>query len=277
MICPNCGMKLPEDSEFCQYCGSKLSLPDENTLSVEETIVQQTIVEPSTTPMAEVLESDNTQDRSNETSETPQDSKRSSNKWKKAAIGLSVLLLFLAGLNAYQYMSSQENKNKVHELSGTITELNSQIENLNTQIDDLNSTISKKTTQIKDKDSEIASINSKKFFAEQDAEKYKSIVQAVKQGNLGYAASNFHSSESIIVVGENEKNRKFTLTANWSNGGTVSIDYDSLRPSAYVDFDQDEWSTSTKMSVTPSKAGVTVVTFSNDVNRQSFNMIIIVE
>lgn len=46
---------------------------------------------------------------------------------------------------------------------------------------------------------------------------------------------------------------------------------------AYVDFDQNRWTTSTKMTIQPNHSGVTVVTFSNDVNRQTFDVIIIVE
>lgn len=33
MICQKCGMKIPDDSEFCQYCGEKLEITtdiDEN-------------------------------------------------------------------------------------------------------------------------------------------------------------------------------------------------------------------------------------------------------
>ena len=30
MKCQKCGYALPDDSEFCQYCGSKLYVADEN-------------------------------------------------------------------------------------------------------------------------------------------------------------------------------------------------------------------------------------------------------
>ena len=76
------------------------------------------------------------------------------------------------------------------------------------------------------------------------------------------------------MVDKSETNRKFTLTANWTNGGTVSVDYSGL--SAFVSFDNDSWTTSTKMTIEPWREGVTAVTFSNNVDSKTFKVIIIV-
>lgn len=103
---------------------------------------------------------------------------------------------------------------------------------------------------------------------------YDDIVRAAKYGNFGYAASNFRASTGVIVVDKDDSDCKFTLTAHWSNGGTVSVDYSSY--AAFVDFDKNNWSTSTTMSVLPLEEGITVVTFSNDVDSNSFQVLIIV-
>lgn len=175
-----------------------------------------------------------------------------SKKWLATAVCLSIVFLGLIALNVYQYIT-------VSELTETV--------------DNLNSTISEKDKQIKSKDSKISSLTD-------DAENFQNIVDAAEHGSLGYASNNFHSSESIIVVGENEQNRHITLTAYWSNGGNVSVDYNwysgEYSPSAYVDFDQDSWSTTTTMSIEPRHAGVVVVTFSNDVDSRTFDVIIVV-
>ena len=103
---------------------------------------------------------------------------------------------------------------------------------------------------------------------------FDTICKELSTGNIGYAASNFKASESVIVVDKNETNRKFTLTANWTNGGTVSTDYSGY--SAWVNFDNDSWTTSTKMTIEPWQEGVTAVTFSNDVDSKTFKILIIV-
>lgn len=271
MICPNCGLQLPDDSEFCQYCGSKISVPAEQVTPVVEIDTPEQNTIPKSLPIVTVSESPNVHENgNNEPLNATSSEKKAPKKWIVSVICLSVLLLALAGLNVYQYLSAQRNEAKAAELSAAISELDSKIKRLN-------STISEKDIQIKNKNSDITTLNKKVSSLTDDADKYEAIVDAVKYGNLGYAASNFQSSECVIVVGQNEKNRKFTLTANWSNGGTVSVDYDTYSPAAYVNFDQDSWTTSTKITIQPKHSGVTVVTFSNNVNRQTFDVIIIVE
>lgn len=250
MICPKCGMQLPDDSEFCQYCGTKATSPVEQVTPpvVSAAPVQDTIVKsiPTVTISENFEGSKNTEQDSADLNPTR---KSASKKWIIVAVSLAIVVLLSASLNVYQYISARTNVEKISELSGKVNELNSTVDTLNGTIADMESAV----------------------------ENYETIVNAVKYDNLGYAASNFQSNESVIVVSQNEKSRKFTLTANWSNGGNVSVDYDSYFPSAYVDFDQNSWTTSTKMTIEPRHSGVTVVTFSNDVNRQTFDVIIIVE
>lgn len=261
MTCLNCGMQLPDDSEFCQYCGSKVSSADKQTPPIEvhftprgkNSFEQQLIV---TVP--DVADVQNLK-----TPITVSLEKEKQKKWIAAVICLSILFLGMTSLNVYQYVTAQGQAEKTAELSATI--------------DTLNSTIEQKDTQIKSKNSEITILKNNVSALEDDAGNYDAIIDAIKNGNLGYAAYNFQSSESIIVVGRNEKNRKFTLTANWPNGGTVSVDYDIYFPAAYVHFNQDNWNTSTTMTIEPNHTGVAIVTFSNDVNTQTFDVIIVVE
>ncbi len=271
MICPKCGMELPEDSEFCQYCGSKATIPVEQECSsiAPASPVQFTITK-SMPDITISASSEEHKEIGKEANNTTPEKQQPTKKWTVAVVCLAILVLALAALNVYQYISAQGNVEKIAELSVSVSELNSTVESLN-------GTISDKESQIKNKNSEITTLKSEISSMEDIANSYEAIVNAAKYDNLGYAASNFQSSESVIVVGKNEKNRKFTLTANWSNGGNVSVDYDSYFPSAYVDFDQNSWTTSTKMTIQPKHSGVTIVTFSNDVNRQSFDVIIIVE
>ena len=166
---------------------------------------------------------------------------------------LSVLLIGSIGLNVMQYLQGQE-------ASETVAAQTTQIEELEKEVSTQKSTISSQKSQIAD--------------LEEKGGYFDTICKELSTGNIGYAASNFKASESVIVVDKYETNRKFTLTANWTNGGTVSTDYSGY--SAWVNFDNDSWTTSTKMTIEPWQEGVTAVTFSNDVDSKTFKILIIV-
>lgn len=142
-----------------------------------------------------------------------------------------------------------------------------QISALQGKVSELEATVEKQTNTINSQKKTISNLKPK-------ATNYDDICSSLKYGNIGYAAYNFKSDESIIVVRKNERDRKFTLTANWSSGGSVGVSYSST--AATVSFDKDSWYTSTTMTVKPRSVGATVVTFTNDVNSDSFKILIIV-
>ena len=166
---------------------------------------------------------------------------------------LSVLLIGSIGLNVMQYLQGQE----AIETVATQT----------TQIEELEKEVSTQKSTISSQKSQIAALEEKGGY-------FDTICKELSTGNIGYAASNFKASESVIVVDKNETNRKFTLTANWTNGGLVDIDYSGM--AAFVSFDNDSWTTTTKMTIEPWQEGVTAVTFSNNVDSKTFKILIIV-
>ena len=96
----------------------------------------------------------------------------------------------------------------------------------------------------------------------------------MKTGNIGAASSSFKVDDSVIVVRKNETGRKITLTTTYDGGGSISVDYSSY--AATLDFDEDSWYSTTTLTVDPSYVGVTVATFSNTANSQTFKVLIIV-
>lgn len=244
MICPSCKLPLPDDSTFCQYCGSKI-IPND----VEIALLQHNTT--SSTCLAD--SKDNADFNSQQADASVPVKKHFKAGWFIATICLSILLLTSI---VYLFITEYNNAQKVEELNSTISDKNTLIKNMNADLTALRK--------------EVSSL-------EKQADNYNTIINTIKYRNLGYAADNFQSSEACIVVGLNEKNRQFTLTANWPNGGTVTTKYDKDFPSAYVHFDQDTWSKTTTLTIEPKRTGLTVVTFSNNVNSQTFNVIIIVE
>lgn len=186
---------------------------------------------------------------------------------------ISIMLLCLVSLtfNIVQYIERKNQAILLADSNTLLADRNAQIEALQKEtaaqrerIDKLMNT----TSVLQDKVVKADAYRQK-------AEDFDAICEELQVGNVGYAANNFRASESVIVVPKSQKNRKFTLTANWSSGGTVSVDYSAFGV-ASVRFDKDSWTTSTTMTIEPWRAGVTAVTFSNDIDYRTFKVLIIV-
>lgn len=253
MKCPKCGCALPADSEFCQYCGINI-LEEERWVQAARTATAETH------PITHT-----------EASDIP-------HKKIKTLGGficiLSAVLVVSVALNVIQYLQGQDTMETITLQTSRIESLEqetatnkAEIEKLKNEVSAHKGTIIAQKSTISVQKDQISALTKK-------CDDFTAVCQELSTGNIGYAASNFKTSESVIVVKKNEKNRKFTLTANWSNGGTVNVKYSGS--GAYVSFDNDSWSTSTKMTIEPRSEGATVVTFSNDVDSKTFKVLIIV-
>lgn len=169
------------------------------------------------------------------------------------AVALIALCLILAILNIVQY---------------------NYVVNSKAYMESLQSNVAARDNRIKQLEKEVNNYLKRCTDAEWKADAFDEISAAVQSGNLGYVSNNFHSSESVIVVPKFQIGRKFTLTAYWPDGGTVSVDYSSI--AATVNFDKNSWETSTSMTITPHFAGATTVTFSNNVDSETFQIVIVV-
>lgn len=205
--------------------------------------------------------------KSNYTS-TPKTTNSPKTKRNRATIVVLAILLFISLVsNAFQLGVNIQAKNKVAGLDEQLLDAKKSILNQTNTIAELEEENAKQGDTIKEQQKKISNMTSASRF-------YNDIITNMKYGNSGYAANNFYATDSVIVVGKNETDRKFRLYANWSNGGTVEVDYSSN--SAWVSFDDNEWYTWTDMTVHPSAKGVTIATFSNSVNSDTFKVLIIV-
>ena len=106
------------------------------------------------------------------------------------------------------------------------------------------------------------------------AEQYDHILRSLQSCDIGFSTANFRSYDSIIVVNQDDRDRKFTLVANWDQPGTVQVSYSG--DTATVSFDEPSWEDKTTLTVHPRSVGATVVTFTNDVDSGRFKVLILV-
>ena len=106
------------------------------------------------------------------------------------------------------------------------------------------------------------------------ADQYDSILSSLQNCDIGFSTANFRSYDSVIVVNRDDRDRKFTLVANWDQPGTVQVSYSGS--TASVSFDEPSWEDKTTLTVHPRSVGATVVTFTNDVDSGRFKVLILV-
>ena len=196
---------------------------------------------------------------------------KNKNNSKKISVLALVLILFLSvfavascGLNIYQYLHIQESSKVIAAKELTLKE-NEQV------ILDKETTIKNQNATISEQESTIKSLNGKVSL-------YDDLLKALNQNNLGHASNQFFASESVIVLNKSKRNHQFALTADFWEPLSVFASYSPAQsPSASVSFDEDIWDTnSTTLTVEPHHKGITTVTFSNDINSQTFKLVILV-
>ena len=270
--CLNCKHILPDDSEFCQYCGNKIepiittTTAQPKSVSTPSIFSDESLVfDPSTSsdPLKVIMETEPVVPPLDK-KQTKQVQMVSQRKHRAIIIILTIIcILLVAALVVQHYMY----KKAVKDTEQQLIIANNTIETNSNIITELKNNIS----------SQIGTINSQKtqiFKLEDDANHYNEIIQYSKGEDFGYAANNFQTSTGVIVIDKDDDTYRFTLTAHWTNGGTVKVDYSSS--AAQILFEKSEWTTSTTLRVVPKREGVCVVTFSNDVDSNTFSVLIIV-
>ena len=258
-VCPNCKHILPSDSEFCQFCGNHISKEQPKPAAAIPPKSKNIPVSPNTSngenTSASFLSGNLLEN---------QPKSKSPKKWKIAAIVLIVVLALSLAANIAQFFYADY---RTADIQAKLNAANKMIADKDASITSYKNKVSSQTATINQQRTEISKLKDKGNY-------FDDIVSQMRYGNAGYAASNFFASDSVIVVSKSNTNYKFTLTANWSNGGTVEVNYSSN--AAWVSFDDNEWYTSTKITVHPRSKGVTVATFSNNVDSKTFKVLIIV-
>lgn len=244
MKCPHCGLNLPDDSEFCQYCGNKLKIetPVPEEIPARRTVRVQPV--PSVRPRSVHPAPANPACEPRQTSAVEKCAESAASTSQKSAgqwvvICLVLALLVSLAVNGIQYEHSQE----------------------------LEKTVSAQGDIVQSQKQELTEYKEK-------ADSFDALCAELEHGNIGRASEGFYASEHVLVVSKDTKDRKFTLVTEGPETRNIEVQYSST--AAYIQFDEETWVGSTTITVQPRKLGVNVVTFLDTVTEESFKVLILV-
>ena len=289
MNCHNCGRQIAEGSGFCPYCGVPQNKPNVPQQAPQRPVMPPVQPQPAPVqaapappvppitqappvtqmpPVMPVTQAPPVMPVPLVAQAAPAPQKPAKEAKPKGAkkpfpvlaLILGLLLLAAIGLNVYQYILWDETNEQLIKADGILVNMKSELNQKSGEIAELRE-------QVDFLDGYVMELEESAWVADH----LRSIAE---EGNFGYAADNFRTNAAIYVVDQNSTTDKLTLWANWPSGGTVYVDY--LGEAAWVNFDQNSWKTSTTMTIAPEQPGISIVTFSNSIDSNTFSILLIV-
>ena len=255
-FCTACGTRNTSHNLFCTACGQALpqrySAPTD-VITAETAYTHQPVQESKTDIPARTAQSDYK-------TEQPQDD--FSDNIKKAApksrrkliipVTAAVLVAALSALNIFQYSQLRSYKAQADSLSAQLDTIAGTIEGYNQRISSLNNIIDDYALS---------------------AGYYDIIAEFVSEKLPRYNSSTYYPSEYILFIPQNSAGESFKLFANLNS---VTVSFYTTGDSVTVDYAEDWSGNSIDIMLAPRRKGLTRIHFSNDMNSDTFQVLVFV-
>lgn len=239
MKCNMCGQHLPNNSEFCQYCGAK----------IDRAVFYDTKSENITSePNIHMSEK-----------EAHIESSFTTNRSKYIILVLVVIMVILSLLNIYQF-----------EQVRIIDEVMRSGEQKLTDIENKLADTEKELEYYKDEYAEAILVKNENMIK---ADAYDKIFDVLTSSRAGYSSGKFYASNELVVLRKDEEYESIKITCRYYD---VILD---LQCSGYgIDAEWDEnWNGySIGVKIFPKEEGVYTINFTNSYNSEYFDVLVIV-
>ena len=258
MNCIYCGKQLPEDSEFCVYCGNPIekaqtphcskcggSVPNDSGFCPYCGTPCENAHNKLDNPKIET--SFATMEVGHQNTSVHTKKKKATKKQVLLIILGAVFVLALLGLNVYQLIVNRA----------------------------LEQDLQKQTTQLKDAQSDVRDWKDTAYEYKAKTKNVDEIYDFLSSRSPSYASYLFNASDSIVVMDKNAGTRAVTITTAFNAHVSYSISFRGL--AAHAEFAEDTWyGNTTHINITPNFAGTTIITITNDYNNQSIKILVVV-
>ena len=292
MNCPNCGNTIAGTNTFCAYCGTKLD-PVKEEPAAEEAVVKE-LEEfdlSSAVPMASEEESpaeeapveevpveeapeEEVPAKKSKKEKAPKEKKQTSKGLLAAVIVLAVLFAAAAAAGVYLYLQNTEAAEALTARDVTIAQLETDAADLEGKLTDANAVLDELAAELTAQEDAAALLEEQLTAAAPKAEAYDLLCAELPAGSFGTGSENFKVDQGIVVVALDETEKTITLTANWEEESIIDVAYSSQ--AAGLMFPAEEWVTTATLTVVPQEVGLTVATFTNDKNEETFKVLLLV-
>ena len=312
MNCPNCGFLLPDDSSFCQYCGTVLprNAPENEPAHAAQPSTQPdaraaaafpaAIASPTAAPSPAAVPSPTAApspaavpsptaapspaavpDTGDPGSAAQQRHKGKRTKQCKACgadIDPRAKKCTVCGKPASRVQPAAlilaaVSVLLVCSLVGNLFQYRSAAR-IQQELESSSATITEQESAIFRLENQLDWTKTRLEQAQKKADNYDLIYNFLLKSDAGYASDQFFASKSVLVLNRAGGDQTFFLTTGFSGGGQIS--FSTSGTSAAVSFTEDSWHDRTPIRVSPKSTGATYITFSNTLNSQTFRVLGIV-
>ena len=253
-----------------------------NPQPMQQRPVQQPVqAQPVTVPSAEVLRARAAEAARPEAparAEAPAEpaKKKGSKGLLVGFIIVLVLALALAALNVVQYFGllpfGQDKGSDEEEV--TFTDAAGKEYNAEDMVAKLQEEKTGLTTQLEQAKGEAAEARQSLEAIQPKADRYDSVTDFLGTGAPHIGSEEFFADVPALVLHAGDAPSYFTVTADFSQGATVS--FSAASNVAKFEWTESSWATSTQIKVTPVAAGTTIISFTNSLNSATFQVMVIV-
>ncbi len=240
MKCPNCGKLLPDDSEFCTYCGKEIKDVDKE----------------------------------------PMDKQTPSKKRSSITNIICILLCIAFGISSLFIYQNDRKKiselnKRIEVTSKEIDDKKQKVSDLESRLE----SVSNLESELESSKEEVTKLNSRLNDYMSDAHDFQRLCE-IDDEPIGYASSKFFVNNGVVILDGRNDEAYITLTCDYDSYVEIGCDQLFKGVSGYaatLDFTEDSWTgNKTKLKASGAlKRGTTVYRLSNNKDKSTFLVIII--
>lgn len=252
MFCPKCGKELHNDSLFCSGCGYRLV--EENIPKKEPVFVEPPMPVPTVQYVPYVAAAP-------EKKKTP------------ILLIVGLIISIIACIFAFVYALALQSQN--NQYSQIIEDSQLKMGQLERETTAAESELADVKAELENAMAEIEAIAAERDEYIEVADLFWDLLDYIKEAeNLGYSTENFHANKGIVVIDRMGGTQELKIFSTYYTNFSLEVSDTDVFIAKWTD---KEWTgKETQIYITPVDYGVGLITISNELYNNAFDILVIV-